>query len=178
MDEAHRLNLAWPLDGVDAETWVTTNYVDLDFGPSIRDYTGNTGDQAKTYDGHLGVDIGISSFRSMDAGVPVRAAASGTVTYVVDAFEDRHIACEDNNANVVSVQHASGHVLHYVHLRTDSVPVEIGDVVQSGDLLGLVGSSGCSDAPHPHFEITTAFGETIDPFWTICGAIHRFTTHP
>ena len=141
IDEAHELNLAWPLAGADTEGWVTTNYVDLDSGPSIRDYTGNTGDQAKTYDGHLGIDIGISSFRSMDAGVPVLAAASGTVTYVVEEFEDRHIACEDTNANVVSVQHESGHVLHYVHLRTDSVPVELGDIVSAGDVLGLVGSS-------------------------------------
>jgi hypothetical protein len=164
IDESDTLNLAWPMDGVDAKDWVVSRYIDLDSGPDVEDYTGNTGALAKTYDGHNGVDIGISSFRKMDEGIPVYATVSGTVEYVIDGFEDRHSSCIDDNANIVGVRHESGSLLHYVHLRTDSTTVGVGDSVEAGDELGQVGSSGCSDGPHLHFEITGPDGNPVDPF--------------
>lgn len=164
VDDPERLNLAWPLAGVDAQDWVTVQYVDLDETQGKLDYTGNTSTAAKTYDGHHGVDIGLSSFRRMDEGIEVLAAASGVVEYVVDGFEDRHTACVNYDANMVGVRHASGHLLHYVHLRTNSVVVEPGQAVVAGDVLGQVGSSGCSDGPHLHFEISDPSGAVIDPF--------------
>ena len=98
------LELVWPLGGEDARDWVVVNYVDLDNGPEMSDWSGNTGDFAKTYDGHLGIDIGLSSFRMMDEGVPILAAAPGTVEYVIDGHEDRHTSCVDDNANIQTPQ--------------------------------------------------------------------------
>jgi hypothetical protein len=43
--------------------------------------------------------------------------------------------------------------------------VEVGDIVEAGEALGQVGSSGCSDGPHLHFEITGADGNPVDPFY-------------
>jgi murein DD-endopeptidase MepM/ murein hydrolase activator NlpD len=163
-DEDHRLNLSWPVDGAEGPSWVVVNYVDADRGSGMADYAGGTDGTARTYDGHQGVDISISSFRVMDAGVGVVAAVSGVVEYVIDGFDDRHTECIDNDANVVSVRHSSGYLLHYVHLRTDSVVVEVGDLVEAGDVLGQVGSSGCSTHPHLHFEITDPDGDWVDPF--------------
>ena len=156
--------LAWPLDGEDALDWVTVNYFDLDPGPGLEDYTGQTGEDARTYDGHNGVDIGISSFRAMDRGMPVWAAAPGEVVYVVDGFEDRNTACENTDANVVSVLHASGHEVQYVHLRKGSTRVRVGDPVEVGDLLGEVGSSGCSTGPHLHLGVLAPDRSLLDPF--------------
>jgi hypothetical protein len=164
LDSDNQLRLAWPLAGSDAHDWVTSNYVDLDPGPDMEDYTGHTGSEAKTYDGHQGVDIGISSFRAMDTGIPVYAAVSGQVELVINDFDDRNTACENFDANLVSIRHASGHIVQYVHLRKASIPLQVGDTVQAGDLIGEIGSSGCSDAPHLHLQIMTPAGEVIDPF--------------
>lgn len=39
------------------------------------------------------------------------------------------------------------------HLKTDSITVEVGDEVASGQILGEVGHSGSSTAPHLHFQL-------------------------
>jgi murein DD-endopeptidase MepM/ murein hydrolase activator NlpD len=36
--------------------------------------------------------------------------------------------------------------------------------VKTGDVLGQVGSSGCSTHPHLHFEITDSVDDWVDPF--------------
>ncbi|MGB0640299.1 MAG: hypothetical protein ACPGTU_13240, partial [Myxococcota bacterium] len=74
-----RLNLSWPVVGSDSLDWVVVNYVDADRGEGMADYAGGLNELAKTYDGHRGVDISISSFREMDAGVSVVAAVPGVV---------------------------------------------------------------------------------------------------
>lgn len=39
------------------------------------------------------------------------------------------------------------------HMKTDSVKVRNGDLIKSGDLIGNVGHSGNSTAPHLHFQL-------------------------
>ena len=63
--------LIWPVIGVEGKDWVINSYVDVDPTSGITDYTGATGGNAKTSDGHLGIDIDSPNFRWMDAGVPV-----------------------------------------------------------------------------------------------------------
>ena len=53
----------------------------------------------------------------------------------------------------VTLGHANGWRTIYGHLKMNSVVVNVGDIVQPGDTLGVVGSSGCSTAPHLHFEV-------------------------
>lgn len=52
----------------------------------------------------------------------------------------------------------------YAHLKSDSFTegLKIGSVVKSGDVLGLVGSTGMSTGPHLHFELIIN-GEHVDP---------------
>ena len=44
----------------------------------------------------------------------------------------------------------------YAHFRKGSIPVKVGDRVKRGDLLGKLGNSGNSSAPHLHFHISDA----------------------
>lgn len=41
----------------------------------------------------------------------------------------------------------------YAHLKPGSVRVKVGDKVRAGDVIGLLGNSGTSLAPHLHFHI-------------------------
>jgi peptidase M23-like protein len=157
--------LLWPLAGSQGPDWVINNYVDLDPTGGIRDYTGASGSGAKTIDGHLGVDIDVPSFRWMDGGLSIiRAAAGGVVTTVHDSEPDRNTSCASPNANLVLVRHADGLTAIYAHLKKGSAAVSVGQQVSAGDVLGVVGSSGCSTAPHLHFELRDAATNVVDPF--------------
>ncbi|MGA2533452.1 MAG: M23 family metallopeptidase [Candidatus Aminicenantales bacterium] len=58
--------------------------------------------------------------------------------------------------NCVILNIAQGVYAVYAHLKPKSLRVKIGDKVQKGQGLGLIGNSGISDAPHLHFHIIDA----------------------
>lgn len=154
---------AWPIMGENGKEWVLNNYVDLFAGPGTQDYTLGPIDAAKTYDGHNGLDIDLANFREMDAGVGIHAIAPGVITRVISNHPDRNTSCISNNWNVVEVDQADGNYVYYGHMKTDSPVVSVGQSVLKGDLLGQVGSSGCSTDAHLHLEIRSQ-GSVIDPF--------------
>ena len=93
-------------------------------------------------------------------GLPVHAAAPGTVVGVVDGMAEevpgsvRKGVTTDNAAgNHVVVDMGEGNYALYAHLKTGSVTVKPGDLVGSGQILGLLGNTGNSDAPHLHFHV-------------------------
>jgi len=156
---ADPIRFAWPMPGVALEDWVINNYVDLDPTPGLLDYRGGE----KVYDGHKGTDIDVPNFRWMDADFPILAAAAGTVTRIRDGEYDRNTSCI-GQGNLVEVTHSDETRAWYGHLKNGSVAVAEGDLVVSGQQLGVVGSSGCSTTPHLHFELRSAAGLVIDPF--------------
>eukprot|EP01064_Diplonema_japonicum_P020315 TRINITY_DN2955_c1_g1_i1.p1 TRINITY_DN2955_c1_g1~~TRINITY_DN2955_c1_g1_i1.p1 ORF type:complete len:593 (+),score=37.58 TRINITY_DN2955_c1_g1_i1:44-1780(+) len=169
----------WPLDGVNGRDYFTTNYVDLDRdGNELRDYTGRTGGTARTYDQHRGLDTGIANFRRMDNGqAKIRAAAGGTVTTVVENQPDRNsVWCPNLDPadvpswNVVVITATNGWRVIYGHLKRNSATVSVGDNVSPGQIIGVVGSSGCSTDPHLHFEVrdcSNNFIETHSSGWFV-----------
>ena len=158
----------WPLDRALGYGTVLVNYADHDATAGILDYDG--GDHS--YDGHLGTDITLHSFRLMDEGTAILAASPGTVAFTSasgpHAF-DRHCdsATWDNDGNWVAIDNGDGTYAFYLHLRQSSLAVELGEPVQTGQFLGLVGSSGYSTGPHLHFETGDYFSGPYawrDPF--------------
>ena len=123
----------------------------------------------KSYPGHQGVDILLRNFPVMDSGVAVLAAAPGTVLSVRNDLPDRNTALGSGGfGNHVLIEHGSGGPLaYYAHMRRGSIRVASQAEVKRGDTLGLVGSSGNSNWPHLHFEVSDA-GQVIDPFIGNC----------
>lgn len=126
------------------------------------------------YDEHDGSDYLLDGgFDTMDAGsTSVIAAAEGVVVSVEDGHYDRchgtlggDVDCDGHAgiANHVVLEHATGDLSRYWHLKKDSVAVEVGQQVACGEHLGLVGSSGNSSTPHLHFEVEHA-GRAVDPY--------------
>ncbi len=55
--------------------------------------------------------------------------------------------------NYVVVEHSDNESSFYAHLITNSIKVKKGDEVKQGQVLGLLGNSGNSSAPHLHFQL-------------------------
>jgi hypothetical protein len=143
---------AWPLAIPPGDDLVFVNYVDHDPASGILDYEGGS----HAYDGHRGTDYTLLNFRRMDRGVPIVAAADGIVAYMggaaPEAFDRSCGFSPPDDGNWLWVDDGGGSFSQYYHLRRASMTVDVGDPVQAGQLLGLVGSSGYSTAPHLHFE--------------------------
>lgn len=94
---------------------------------------------------HVGIDI------RGESGDPVRASAAGTV-----------IAAERHKAYglMVEIDHGKGISTRYAHLS--AILVKEGARVPAGAILGKIGSTGRSTAPHLHYEVRLN-GEAIDP---------------
>jgi murein DD-endopeptidase MepM/ murein hydrolase activator NlpD len=96
---------------------------------------------------HAGVDW------AAPTGTPIRAAFSGKVTY-------RDV--RGGYGNFIELSHKGGITSRYAHMHEYADGIEMGSVVQAGDLIGYVGTTGLSTGPHLHFEIRTG-GEPTDP---------------
>lgn len=55
--------------------------------------------------------------------------------------------------NYVILQHSGDEYSFYAHMIPGSLTVKQGDFVNQGQVIGLVGNSGNSDAPHLHFHL-------------------------
>jgi murein DD-endopeptidase MepM/ murein hydrolase activator NlpD len=80
----------------------------------------------------------------------------GVVELVVNHIEDNPIGKEnlkENWGNTVVIRHAADLYSKVSHLKKNSIKVKPGDIVKTGDLLGLCGNSGRSPEPHLHFQL-------------------------
>src|ERR1700733_7246567 len=94
---------------------------------------------------HKGVDF------ASDAGTDVLAVASGIVTWA---------GPREGYGNLVEINHGNGYVTRYAHAARTLVIV--GDEVERGQAIAVVGSTGRSTGPHVHFEVVKD-GRQIDP---------------
>ena len=99
----------------------------------------------KTKRFHTGVDIGAAN------KTKIVAAEQGTV---ID------VGYRGAYGNVVIVNHGGNIVTMYAHCS--STLVRVGDRVNRGQTVALVGSTGWSTGPHLHFEVRKN-GDTVNP---------------
>jgi murein DD-endopeptidase MepM/ murein hydrolase activator NlpD len=94
---------------------------------------------------HTGIDL------DLETGDNVYAAFDGIVMGA---------SYSKGYGNLVVLQHANGLQTYYAHLS--KIKVEEGQKLESGELLGLGGSTGRSTGPHLHFEVRYQ-GAYMDP---------------
>jgi murein DD-endopeptidase MepM/ murein hydrolase activator NlpD len=115
-------------------------------------------------DGHNGWDF------ALDSGVPVVAAAGGTVIWAGGSND----GCGSPALGVI-LEHGNGYQTLYWHFS--QIDVTLGQQVAQGDVLGLAGATGCSIGPHLHFEVHFR-GRQVDPEgWCGAGA-DPWAAHP
>ena len=86
---------------------------------------------------HMGIDL------SLQIGAPIYAAFDGKVRYA--RFNT------GGYGNLVVIRHCNGLETYYAHL--DKISVQPNEMVSSGQLIGLGGTTGRSSGPHLHFEV-------------------------
>ncbi len=94
---------------------------------------------------HPGVDLAEAY------GAEVHAAAAGRVV---------HAGPAGGYGNMVEIDHGNGLATRYAHMS--ETLVEEGQEVQTGAVLGRLGSTGRSTGPHLHYEVRVD-GEPVDP---------------
>lgn len=139
-------------------------FVDLLPGAGVRDYNCNR----FAFEEHDGHDPYIRSFREQEIGVPVFAPMDGVVIALRDGEPDQNTESDPAFvSNFVRLRHINGLTSDYVHLKRDSITVDVGDLVTAGTQIGMVGSSGPSTGPHVHFSLMR-HGEPIEPLSGPC----------
>jgi hypothetical protein len=163
---ASSLSLEVPVNCLIGTVCHIQNLFDHDPGEGFRDYQcGELG-----YDGHDGTDIRLPNLAWMEQGVAVLAAAEGRVRAIRDGMQDVDVRELGKSAisgreagNAVAIDHGDGWETQYSHMRQGSIQVKPGEMVHTGQPLGLIGMSGNSEFPHLHFEVRYQ-GKPVDPF--------------
>ena len=159
------------VDGVETErnpvsleviTSPVNEQINVGVRPEDGKNTASIGNFVKPYDGiissyygyrwgrmHNGLDICQNGGCFKD---PAYAAAGGVVLSAKDS--------NNGYGNCVIIDHGNGITTLYAHLNSCSV--KEGDVVEAGDEIGLIGSTGYSFGPHLHFEVRID-GSPVDP---------------
>ena len=110
--------------------WAHLGKINNEFGFRRNPFGG------RTYEFHAGMDI------DGERGDQVIAAANGTIIKA---------EWQGGYGNMIEVDHGNGLITRYGHLS--KIEIAVGDVVQRGQLIGLVGSTGRSTGPHLHYEL-------------------------
>ncbi len=126
------------LDIVPAGRPVRSGWMSSGFGTRTDPFSGS-----REY--HGGVDF------AGKEGTEIHAVAAGVVTWSGDRYA---------YGNMVEISHGNGYITRYAHNKKNLV--KVGDVVERGQLIALMGTTGRSTAPHVHFEVIKN-GRAVDP---------------
>ena len=109
--------------------WPVRGYLSAGFGNRIDPFTGQR-------DFHAGIDI------STPIGTRIHAPADGVVVAA---------SVKGAYGNAITLDHGFGILTQYGHMA--SFNVKAGQRVRRGDVIGFVGNTGRSTAPHLHYEV-------------------------
>lgn len=95
---------------------------------------------------HSGADL------SATTGTPIHASNRGRVVLAKELFF---------SGNAVFLDHGLGVYSTYLHLS--EIGVEVGDLIERGDVIGLAGATGRVTGPHLHWGVRV-LDARVDPF--------------
>lgn len=117
------------LAGIPQHTPASLEYISSGFGYRADPFTGGAAF-------HAGLDF------KGPIGAPIFAAANGRVSFV---------GVQQGYGNVVEVDHGNGLMTRYAHMS--GFRARVGQPVEAGQVIGLIGNTGRSTGPHLHFEV-------------------------
>lgn len=110
--------------------WAHLGKINNEFGFRRNPFGG------RSYEFHAGMDI------DGERGDSVMAPANGTVSKA---------GWTGGYGNMIEIDHGNGLTTRYGHLS--KIEVQVGDTINRGQLIALIGSTGRSTGPHLHYEL-------------------------
>ena len=95
---------------------------------------------------HSGIDL------AARRGTPIHATGKGEVVYAKMSY--------GGYGNLVKIDHGDGLITKYAHMQL--INVKKGDIVERGQIVGKVGTTGRSTGPHLHYEVNLN-GKAVNP---------------
>jgi hypothetical protein len=145
---AHRMALN-PING---QLWAAERFA-IDYLQFSPDGRLSSGDPAKRESyAYFGADIHAVSDGPVVAavdGLPEQIPGKGPTGLTLEQYAGNHIVQDLGDGNYAL----------YAHIQTGAVKVKVGDRLATGQVIGAVGNTGNSDAPHLHFHVMS----TPDP---------------
>ena len=121
-----------------------TDWIKL--GPDGRAWKGDSSSNANWYGYNEQLyAVGDGRVTAVKDGIPENVPLSPTRAVPIDLVTV--------GGNHVIIDLGAGQYAFYAHLVPGSVAVKVGDQVKKGQLIGRLGNSGNSDAPHLHFHL-------------------------
>ena len=116
---------------------------------------------------HNGIDLILTNIRHAEVISMARGRVIRVVRNILESQTPTIIAQAQTTlyfGNLVFVEHANNIVTRYTHLQSGSIPagITVGAIVEKGQLLGLMGTTGYSTGVHLHFEVVEN-GNRVDP---------------
>jgi len=87
-------------------------------------------------------------------------APTGTVVFATGNGIVKEVGREGGYGNTILIDHGYGYETLYGHLSR--INVKVGQSINRGDIIGLVGSTGASVGPHLHYEVMKN-GQKVNP---------------
>ncbi len=110
----------------------------------------------KRYRPHLGVDY------AAPIGTPVVASGDGVVVFA---------GWRKGFGKIIEIRHPNGFVTTYGHLLSFARGIRKGTKVKQKQLIGYVGSTGCSTGPHLDYRVK-ANGRFVNPLRMVAPPLH------
>jgi murein DD-endopeptidase MepM/ murein hydrolase activator NlpD len=115
----------------------------------LRMISSGFGYRSDPFNGHAAMHAGLD-FRGA-VGSPIHAAANGKVSFV---------GMRHGYGKVVEISHGNGLMTRYAHMS--AWKARVGQQVEAGDVIGLIGHTGRATGPHLHFEVRIN-GRAVNP---------------
>jgi murein DD-endopeptidase MepM/ murein hydrolase activator NlpD len=117
------------LAGIPQHTPANIAFISSGFGYRADPFTGGAAF-------HAGLDF------KGPIGAPIYSAAAGRVSFV---------GVQQGYGNTVEIDHGNGLMTRYAHMS--GFRARVGQRVEAGQVIGLIGNTGRSTGPHLHFEV-------------------------
>lgn len=127
---------------IPTQGWLSSNFSKRRYHPLLR-----------VVRPHEGIDV------RAPAGTPIEAPAAGTVIKA---------GWDGGYGRSVLIDHGYGTITRYAH--ASRILVEVGERVQRGQVIALVGRTGLAEAPHLHYEVHVN-GRPVDPLRYVLPAV-------
>lgn len=160
--------LWWPIGSSEVTSTVDVKGQSVEFRSGTPVYTTLTsGYQTDGRADHNAIDL------AADGDVYLIAMGDGVITYIsknrdsgYNNVPDANLNCSSHDGLIqIHIKYNNGYKSKYLHVKESSIPkyLDVGSKVSQGQVVAMMGNTGCSTGQHLHFELSVN-GNVVNPY--------------